>query len=55
MNQNKATISLEVLLLNDLLRVKAIEKDIYDKAVRMLVSIKNQTRPVNRQETLATA
>lgn len=31
MNQTKTTISLELLLPNDLLRVKAINKDIYQK------------------------
>ena len=55
MNQNKTTISLELLLLNDLLRVKAIDKDIYDKAVHMISSIKEQAQPVAQQEILATA
>ena len=31
--KEKANISLEVLLLNDLLRTKVIDKEIYNKAV----------------------
>lgn len=38
MNENKINISLELLLLNDLLRTKAIDKDIYDKAAQKIVS-----------------
>ena len=37
MNQNETTISLELLFLNDLLRTKAIDKDIYDKAARIIL------------------
>lgn len=37
MNQNEINISLELLLLNDLLRIKAIDKDIYDKAARIIL------------------
>lgn len=48
MNQNKAAISLELLLLNDLLRVNAIDKDIYDKAVQMITSIKEQAQPASQ-------
>lgn len=33
MNEKKTSISLELLLLNDLLRTEAIDKEIYDKAV----------------------
>ena len=33
MNEKKTNISLELLLLNDLLRTKVIDKEIYDKAV----------------------
>lgn len=55
MNQNKTTISLEFLLLNDLLRVKAIDKEIYDKAVQMIISIKEQAQPVTQRETLVIA
>ena len=36
MNQNDINISLELLLLNDLLRADAIDKDIYDKAMRTI-------------------
>ena len=40
MNEKKATISLELLLLNYLLRTKAIDKEIYDKAAQKIVSAK---------------
>ena len=36
MNQNEINLSLELLLLNDLLLAKAIDKDIYDKAARII-------------------
>ena len=55
MNQNDTTISLKLLLLSDLLRVNAIDKDIYDKAVRMITSIKGQAQHTSQKETLATA
>ena len=41
MTEQKTNISLELLLLNDLLRTNAIDKDIYDKAAQKIVSIKN--------------
>ena len=40
MNEKKTNISLELLLLNDLLRTKAIDKEIYDKAAQKIVSAK---------------
>lgn len=38
MNKEKTSISLELLLLNDLLRSQAIDKYIYDKAVQQILS-----------------
>ena len=40
MNKERTNISLELLLLNDLLRTKAIDKEIYDKAAQKIVSAK---------------
>lgn len=40
MNKEKITVSLEILILNDLLRAKVIDKDIYDKAVQKIESVK---------------
>ncbi len=42
MNEKKTTIPLEILLLNDLLRTKAIDKEIYDKAVQKILSAKKE-------------
>lgn len=42
MNTNNTNISIELLLLNDLLRTKAIDKDIYDKAVQKILSINKE-------------
>ena len=44
MNQNDINISLELLLLNDLLRAKAIDKEIYDKAAQKIVSAKKENQ-----------
>lgn len=44
MNEKNTVISLEILLLNDLLRAKAIDKDIYDKATQKIVAIKNEQK-----------
>ena len=40
MNKEKINVSLEILILNDLLRAKVIDKDIYDKAVQKIESVK---------------
>lgn len=40
--KEKTNISLELLLLNDLLRTKVIDKDIYDKAVAKINASKDQ-------------
>ncbi len=42
MKEKKTHISLELLLLNDLLRTKAIDKEIYDKAAQKIVSAKKE-------------
>lgn len=35
---NKINISLSILLLNDLLNTNVIDKDVYDKAVKKILS-----------------
>lgn len=40
--RDNANISLQILMLNDLLRTNVIDKDIYDKAVQKIEAIKNQ-------------
>ena len=42
MNKEKVNISLQLLILNDLLRTNVIDKDIYDKAVQKIEATKNQ-------------
>jgi hypothetical protein len=42
MNEKKSNISLELLLLNDLLRTEVIDKEIYDKAVAKINTIQAQ-------------
>ena len=42
MNEKKTKIYLELLLLNDLLRTKVIDKEIYDKAAQKIVSAKKE-------------
>ena len=38
MNKEKANISLEILILNDLLRTKVKDQTIYNQAIQMLKS-----------------
>ncbi len=40
--RENANISLQILMLNDLLRTNVIDKDIYDKAVQKIEAIKKQ-------------
>lgn len=40
MNTEKTIISLELLLLNDLLRTNAIDRDTYDQAAQKIISSK---------------
>ena len=42
MNEKRTTIALEILLLNDLLRIKAIDKSIYDRAAQKIVAAKKE-------------
>ena len=42
MNAEKTTISLEILLLNDLFQKNVIDKDIYDKAAQKITSAKKE-------------
>lgn len=44
MNKEKTTISLELLLLNDLLRTNVIDKTIYDKAAAKIVAIQKEQK-----------
>lgn len=53
MNKERITVSLEILILNDLLRTKVIDKDIYDKAVQKIESVK-ATKPTNQPMVAAT-
>ena len=54
MNKERITVSLEILILNDLLRARVIDKDIYDKAVQKNESVK-ATKPANQPIAAATA
>lgn len=40
--RENTNISLQILILNDLFRTNVIDKDIYDKAVQKIESVKNQ-------------
>ena len=42
MNEKNAIISLELLLLNDLLRTKVIDRKTYDKAAQKIIATKNE-------------
>ena len=53
MNKERITVSLEILILNDLLRASVIDKDIYDKAVQKIKSVK-ATQPANQPLVAAT-
>ncbi len=48
MNNENNTISLELLVLNDLYNIKAIGKDLYDRARQKLISVTDtvQEEPV---------
>ena len=46
---------LEILFLNDLLQVEAIDKEIYDLAVQKILTIKKSAQPVNIPIIQATA
>ena len=42
MNKNQTNISLELLLLNDLLRTKVIDKSVYDMAVQKITTTQKE-------------
>lgn len=44
-NKERITVSLEILILNGLLRTKVIDKDIYNKAVQKIESVKATQEP----------
>ncbi len=44
MNDKNTYVPLEILLLNDLLHSNAIDKDIYDKALQMIVSPEKEVK-----------
>ncbi len=49
MLKEKTELSLEVLLLNDLLRMKAIDKDTYDKALQKMSSTEKENGKQKRR------
>ena len=55
MDNETKNISLELLILNDLLNTNAIDKDIYDKAVNKIISSKKSAQTVNQSLMLASA
>lgn len=55
MNNENTSISLELLLLNDLLHTKAIDKNIYDQALRKILSAEENFTINNQPAALATA
>ena len=44
MKEKNTNTSLQILMLNDLLRTNAIDKDIYDRAVAKINSIKKEAQ-----------
>lgn len=44
MKDKKINVSLQLLMLNDLLRTNVIDKDIYDRAVAKINSIKTEAQ-----------
>lgn len=44
MNEKNTNLSLQLLMLNDLLRTNVIDKDIYDSAVKKINSIKTEAQ-----------
>ena len=55
MNKNKADISLEILLLNDLLRSNKIDETIYNMAASKITAIKKTIKGENKPRVLASA
>ncbi len=51
---DKYDLSLELLLLNDLFHTNAIDKDIYEKATRKIIALKNTVHFSNQPNIQAT-
>ena len=49
MPKEKTELSLEILVLNDLLRTNTIDQDLYDKALKKLSSSENETGKQKRK------
>ena len=50
MHEKETGISLEILLLNDLLRTKAIDTNIYNKAVQRIASRNNEKQAASARD-----
>lgn len=55
MNKEKTELSLEMLLLNDLLRSNSIDETIYNMAANKIMAIKKTMKVDNNPRVLATA
>ena len=55
MNKDKTDLSLEMLLLNDLLRTNSIDETIYNMAAKKIMAIKKVMKVDNKPRVLASA
>ena len=55
LNKEKTELSLEMLLLNDLLRSNSIDETIYNMAANKIMAIKKTMKVDNNPRVLATA
>jgi hypothetical protein len=53
--KENTNISLQLLLLNDLLRTNIIDKDLYDRAAQQITTLVNTTKITDTPVILATA
>lgn len=53
--KEKKNISLQLLLLNDLLRTNVIDKNLYDRAEQKITTLVNNTKTTDTPVILATA
>jgi hypothetical protein len=53
--KENTNISLQLLLLNDLLRTNVVDKDLYDRAAQKITTLVNTTKTTDTLVTLATA
>ncbi len=53
--KERSNISLELLLLNDLLHTNVIDKNLYDKAAQKIISLANTPKDLEKPVILATA